>query len=191
MNALENWFCSTAFWRQITRARLLPWVFSDRPLGEHVLEIGAGPGAATREIRRCAARVTSLEYDARFNASLSDIERRRGDFVVQGDAAVLPFADNTFSSAVAILVLHHLNSHEQQNRAFAQIYRVLRPGGFFFAFEINDGWMHRSIHKDSTFVPVLPASVPARLSHAGFSRVTVDCRRGGFAIRAARARDLA
>jgi SAM-dependent methyltransferase len=191
MNALENWFCSTAFWRHTTQARLLPWIFSGLRLGDHVLEIGAGLGAATRELRRRASRVASLEYDARFSAELRCIEGRCGDFVVRGDGAALPFADCTFSSAVAILVLHHLSSRDLQDRAFAEIHRILRPGGHFFGFEINDGWLHRTIHKNSTFVPLLSASVPARLSHAGFSPVTVDCRRGGFAIRAGRARDAA
>jgi SAM-dependent methyltransferase len=189
MNALENWFCSTLLWRHISQARLLPWVFSGRPLGDHVLEIGAGPGAATRELRKRANRVTSLEYDARFVPTLRAMDGRCQDAVIRADAAALPFADRTFSSAVAILVVHHLCSPELQDRAFAEIHRVLCPGGRFFAFEINDGWLHRAIHKNSTFVPLLPASVPARLSHAGFPRVTVDCRRSGFAVRATRARD--
>jgi len=74
--------------------------------------------------------------------------------VVQGDAASLPFADRTFTSAIAILVLHHLRSSEQQDRAFAEVHRVLQPRGHFFAFEIPDGWFNRVIHTNSTFVPV-------------------------------------
>jgi SAM-dependent methyltransferase len=108
---------------------------------------------------------------------------------LRGDAAALPFANGSFSSAIAVLVLHHLCSSELQDRAFAEIYRVLRPGGIFFAFEIQDGWLQHAIHRDSTFVPVEPASIPARLTAAGFSRVTVDLRRGGFRLRAMRARE--
>jgi len=66
---------------------------------------------------------------------------------------------------------------------------VLRPGGVFFAFEIQDGWMQRAAHTHSTFVPLAPGSSNARLHAAGFSRVTVDLRRGGFRIRALRPRD--
>jgi ubiquinone/menaquinone biosynthesis C-methylase UbiE len=189
MNRLENWFCSTSFWRQVTQRKLLPWMFSGAELGQHLLEIGAGPGAATEELRRRVARVTSIEYSHAFAVGL--VARRRGckGGVLQGDAAALPFANGSFSSAIAVLVLHHLRSIELQDRAFAEIYRVLRPGGVFFAFEIQDGWLQHAIHRNSTFVPVEPASIPARLTAAGFSRVTVDLRRGGFRLRAMRARE--
>jgi ubiquinone/menaquinone biosynthesis C-methylase UbiE len=85
-------------------------------------------------------------------------------------------------------MLHHLRSNELQDRAFAEIRRVLRPGGIFLAFEIPDMWLHRIGHIRSTFVPVAPASAKARLTGAGFSRVNVDFRHGGFRIQALRAR---
>src|ERR1700731_4923928 len=136
MNTLENWYCSTSFWRWMTRARLLPWLLDHSELGKHLLEIGAGPGAATAELRKRVPRVTSLEYDYALAARLAQ-QYGNGDGVVQGDAAALPFADCTFSSAVAVLVLHHLRSSELQDRSFAEIRRVLQPGGRFFAFEIQ------------------------------------------------------
>ena len=183
MNRLENWFCSTSFWRRVTQRRLLPWILSGAELGDQLLEIGAGPGAATEELRRCVTRVTSLEYEHAFAVGIA--ARPHGG-VVRGDAAALPFADGSFSSAIAILVLHHLRSSELQDRAFSEIYRVLRPGGVFLAFEIPDGWLQHAIHRNSAFVPVAPASAPARLTAAGFSQVALDLRRGGFRLRAVR-----
>ncbi len=185
MNAFENWYCSTSFWRWLTRARLLPWLLDHSELGEHLLEIGAGPGAATAELRKCVPRVTSLEYDHTFVARLA---RRNGTGagVVQGDAAALPFADRTFSSAVAVLVLHHLRSSALQDRTFAEVHRVLQPSGRFFAFEISDGWFNRVIHTNSTFVPVQPDALAARLTVAGFAGVTLDPRGGGFRFTASR-----
>ena len=158
-------------------------------LGEHVLEVGAGLGAATEELARLAGRVTSLEYDYAFAVKLSARMNGSNSAVIQADAAALPFADKTFSSAIAILMLHHLRSNELQDRAFAEILRVLRPGGVFLAFEIQDGWLHRVGHIKSTFVPLIPASAFARLTLAGFSKVTVDFRSAGFRIRALRARE--
>jgi 16S rRNA A1518/A1519 N6-dimethyltransferase RsmA/KsgA/DIM1 with predicted DNA glycosylase/AP lyase activity len=71
MNALENWFCSTSFWRWMTRNQLLPFVLGRADLGDHLLEIGAGPGAATAELRKRVPRVTSLEYDYALAARLA------------------------------------------------------------------------------------------------------------------------
>jgi SAM-dependent methyltransferase len=190
MNLYETWFCGTRLWRWVTRRQLLPWVLQGSELGEIVLELGAGPGAATEELARLAARVTSLEYDHAFAAKLGARVNGSNATVIQGDAAALPFADQTFSSAIAILMLHHLRSNELQDRAFAEIRRVLRPGGAFLAFEIQDGWLHRVAHIRSTFVPVAPAPALPRLTAAGFSNVTVDMKRGGFRIRAMRAREF-
>jgi SAM-dependent methyltransferase len=190
MNRYETWFCGTRLWRWVTRRQLLPWVLNGSELGEHVLELGAGPGAATEELGRLTARVTSLEYDHAFAAKLGARVKHSNAKVVQGDAAALPFADRTFSSAIAILMLHHLRSNDLQDRAFAEIWRVLRPGGAFLAFEIQDGWLHRVAHIRSTFVPLTPTPALARLTAAGFSNVTVDLKRGGFRIRALRAREL-
>jgi len=186
MNRFETWFCGSQFWRYVTQRQLLPWILQGSELGEHVLELGAGLGAATDELRRRAAQVTCLEYDHAFAAKLGRRVGGTNAAAVQGDAATLPFPDNTFSSAIAILMLHHLRSNELQNHAFSEICRVLRLGGVFLAFEIQNGWLHRVGHIRSTFVPVDPATVSARLKAAGFSRVAADFRRGGFRIRALR-----
>ncbi len=184
MNALENWFCATSFWRRLTQNKLLPWIVSGSSLGDHVLEVGSGPGAATPELKRLVPRVTSIEYSHAFAVGLAIDPHAASSQVVQGDASTLPFADASFSAAVAILMLHHLRSPELQNRAFIEILRVVRPGGVFLAFEIQDGRLQRAIHRHSTFVPVAPASLPARLSAVGFARVNVDVRFGGFRVRA-------
>ncbi len=154
-----------------------------------MLEVGAGPGATTDELLRRAGRVTSLEYDPAYVSKLAQRHRNSNVTVVQGDASALPFPDNHFSSVVAVLVLHHLKSPEQQNQAFQEFHRVLRPGGMFFAFEIRDGWLHRVGHYHSTFVPVAPASAFARLTVAGFSRIAVDIERSAFRVAALRARE--
>jgi len=187
MNAYETWFCGTRFWRWVTRRQVLPWILQGSKLGDHVLELGAGPGAATGELARLASRVTSLEYDHSFAAKLAARVKGSNASVIQGDAAALPFADGTFSSAIAILMLHHLRSKVLQDCAFAEICRVLQPCGVFLAFEIQDGWLYRIGHIRSTFVPVAPAAAIARLTAAGFSNVAVESQRGGFRIRALRA----
>ena len=186
MNRLETWFCGSGFWRWVTRKQLLPWLLHGAELGEHVLELGAGTGAATEELRKRSTRVTSLEYDHAFAARLHSRTHANGH-VIRGDAATLPFADGTFSSVIAILVLHHLRTKELQDQAFAEIRRVLRPNGVFVAFDIPDSRWHRVEHIKNTFVPLDPEQLNARLAAAGFSDIVVEIRRSGFRIRASRA----
>ncbi|HWZ99463.1 MAG TPA: class I SAM-dependent methyltransferase [Candidatus Dormibacteraeota bacterium] len=189
MNAFENWFCGTSLWRSITERRILPWMVKGYALGDDVLELGAGLGATTEELRRRAKRVTSLEYDHNFAARLGARFGNKNVGVLQGDAAALPFPDGSFSSVIAVLVLHHLRSQEQQERAFGEIHRVLKPGGVFLALEIGDGWLQRFGHIKSTFVPVVPAAAFARLTSLGFSKIVVDMQRAAFRICALRARE--
>ena len=153
-------------------------------LGDHLLEIGAGYGAATPHLRKCVSRVTSLEYDARMIRKLKN-NSAAGE-ALRGDGARLPFASETFSCAIAILVVHHLQSPELQDRMFAEVFRVLRPSGVFLAFEIPDTWINRAAHFRSTFTPITPGSAFVRLNAVGFDRVSVDFRRAGFRVCALR-----
>jgi ubiquinone/menaquinone biosynthesis C-methylase UbiE len=189
MNRFENWFCGSALWRSVTERKILPWMLSGYKLGDSVLELGAGLGATTEELRRRATRVASLEYNHDFAAKLGTRFAGTNVSVLQGDAASLPFSDEAFSSVLAVLVLHHLKSPEQQESAFAEIHRVLRPGGAFLAFEIGDGWLQRFGHRKSTFVPVAPAAAFSRLTSLGFSKIVVDMKSAAFRICALRARE--
>ena len=190
MNRLETWFCATTFWSNVTRERLLPRLLDGQDFGTRVLELGAGSGAATPELLRRFPSVTSLEYSAAGPRKMPAIPSQvRTARMVRGDAAQLPFADGSFTCAIAILMLHHLHSPELQDSAFAEIRRVLQPRGIFLAFEIRDGWLQRLIHTHSTFVPVNASTVNARLNAAGFARASVDFMRGAFLLRARRAAD--
>jgi len=185
MNAAEHLVCSSSWWRWLTEHRLLPWVLSHHSLGDHLLEIGAGSGAATTFLRE-RVRVTSLEYDHRSTVKLNSQHQVGLGWAVQGDACRLPFKEQTFSSALAVLVLHHLKSRELQDQVFAEVFRVLLPGGIFLAFEITDGWFNRVMHFRSTFTPVSPSSASARLTETGFSQTEIDLRKGTFRLSAVR-----
>ena len=187
MNAPEHFFCSSAFWRYFSERKLLPWVLAAHSLGEHALEIGAGYGASTRFLRGRARRVTALEYNR--EEILKWKARCDGDGVaaVCGDGAHLPFAAQSFSAVVAILVLHHLKSAELQDQMLSEAMRVLRPGGVLMGFEIQDSWLNRVIHKGSTFTPFTSDGAYGRLAAARFAQVGVDVRSGAFRFSAARA----
>jgi ubiquinone/menaquinone biosynthesis C-methylase UbiE len=186
MNSFETWFCGSSFWRWTTERKILPWMLRGAELGDYVLELGAGPGATTDALCKRAKHVAALEYDSAFARRLHERFCDSHVAVVQSDAAQLPFASGTFSSVVAMLVLHHLESLEAQESCLHEIYRVLRPGGAFVALEVADGWLPRFGHIKSTFVPIAADKITSRLESAGFTKVVVEKKRAAFRIVAIR-----
>jgi ubiquinone/menaquinone biosynthesis C-methylase UbiE len=186
MNRLENWFCASRLWRAVSARQVMPFLLQGVTLGEHVLELGAGAGAATLVLRHRTGRVTALERDTYLLGKLHQrITNGRTD-VLQGDATLLPFADATFSSVVAVLVLHHVKTRELQDRLFTEARRVLRQGGVFVALEVTNGLQMRITHLADTFLPLDPWALPERLAALGYRNVFIERRSFLFRFNAMR-----
>jgi hypothetical protein len=71
-------------------------------------------------------------------------------------------------------MLHHMPSPALQDRLFAEVHRTLRHGGAFVGVDAVDSEAMRQGHANDVFVPVDPATLPARLAAAGFADVRVD-----------------
>jgi 2-polyprenyl-3-methyl-5-hydroxy-6-metoxy-1,4-benzoquinol methylase len=54
-----------------------------------------------------------------------------------GSVLSVPDSSDSYDFIYTINVLHHLMSVEEQRRAFAELMRVLKPGGLLFVHEIN------------------------------------------------------
>jgi len=104
--------------------------------GERVLDMGCGAGRHAFEMYRRGADVIALDQDADELSVVSEwfaAMREEGGLpasaeadVKQGDALDLPFPDGEFDRIVAAEVLEHI---PDDNRAIAELVRVLRPGG--------------------------------------------------------------
>ncbi len=99
--------------------------------GKRVLEIGSGAGGHSALFARHGALVTAADLTAdRIRATARKFallgEHAAGCHAVQSDAENLPFADRSFDIVYSNGVLHHTLDTE---RAIAEVYRVLRPGG--------------------------------------------------------------
>ena len=79
-----------------------------------------------------------------------------------------------FSAATCFSVIHHIPTIEHQDRVFAEIHRMLRPGAALFAVDTRDIDFIRDAHEDDTYVPVDPATIVARLEAAGFADVDLE-----------------
>jgi demethylmenaquinone methyltransferase/2-methoxy-6-polyprenyl-1,4-benzoquinol methylase/phosphoethanolamine N-methyltransferase len=126
--------------------------------GESVLDIGCGTGtlsiAAWREVQS-GGRVFGID------ASPEMIELARRKATTKGVVAefqvapveALPFPDAHFDLVLSSFMLHHLPDDVKQ-QGFAEILRVLKPGGRFLAVDLGD--RNRS----------LMARLPALFGHA-------------------------
>jgi ubiquinone/menaquinone biosynthesis C-methylase UbiE len=182
--------CGSDEWRQAIREVILPWALGETDLGDNVLEVGPGYGATTDVLSQAVPRLTSVEIDDELAAMLTerfaDVPAVR---IVHGDATSLQYADDSFSGAACFTMLHHVPTVELQDRLFAEIARVLRPGAPLVASDSLASDELRAHHEDDTYNPVDPATLPKRLAAAGFDDVVVKTNDFGWAAiaRAARA----
>ncbi len=181
MNGVHNLLCSSGWWSNRVERELLPWGLNGVELGDNVLEIGPGFGATTRVLARRQTQLTVLELERRYCDRLRS-ELGGAATVVQGDATNLPFPESSFSAAVCFTMLHHIPSPALQDAAFAEVARVLRPGGTFAGTDsLGNGWLFKLIHVGDTLNLIAPETLPDRLRRAGLSEPRVDL--GGRSLR--------
>jgi SAM-dependent methyltransferase len=174
--------CGSDEWRALVRTAILPWALGDLDLGEDVLEVGPGYGATTDVLAESVRKLTAVEIDGDLAAMLTDRFAATDNVtVLVGDATALTFADDRFSGAVSFTMLHHIPTAALQDRLFAEVWRVLRPGGVFVAGDSLGSAELAAHHEDDTYNPVDPSSVGERLHSAGFVDAHVRTNEFGWA----------
>ncbi len=162
--------CGSDEWRAHIRDAVLPWAMGDQDLGDDVLEVGPGYGATTDVLCEHVARLTAVEIDPELVVLLRErFAGRPGVEVVEGDATRLEFPEDCFSGAASFTMLHHVPKAESQDRLFAEVARVLRPGGVFVVGDSLATPEREAGHVGDMYNPVDPATVVPRLCDAGFS----------------------
>jgi SAM-dependent methyltransferase len=109
--------------------RRVEWCLRECAGGERVLEIGFGSGLTFLNLSQMYRHIFGLDLTA-------DVKRVSEVFAAQGIATDLrqgnvldmPYPDGHFDTVLLISILEHLKPQEQMS-AFAEIRRVLRPGG--------------------------------------------------------------
>ena len=97
-----------------------------------ILDIGTGPGFFSIILAEAGYQVTAVDYT---EAMLEEAKKNAGALArrityCQMDASHLAFADETFD---AVLIANALHIMPRPEKALAEIYRVLKPGGQLFA----------------------------------------------------------
>ncbi len=117
--------------------------------GERLLDVGAGGGRHSFQAMKLGAVTVALDYSA---TDLKDVAAVSGAMLVEGEisweqyagvananALDLPFPDNSFDRVITSEVLEHIWDDE---RALAEMIRVLRPGGRI-AVTVPNYWPER------------------------------------------------
>jgi SAM-dependent methyltransferase len=173
MNENHAKLCPSPEWAEHIQGEILPTLTSHADLGDEMLEIGPGPGAATGWLCDRVKRLTALEIDGAAAARLAERFAGGNVEVAVGDATRLSYPAAAFDSVGCFTMLHHVPTQSLQNKIFAEALRVLRPGGVLVASDSlpSDG-LHR-FHADDTYNPVEPGTIISRLQTVGFGRLTI------------------
>ncbi len=100
--------------------------------GKKVLDVGCGTGRLERKLIDAGAEIIGIDVSSEM------IKAAKKKFpkveFVKGDIENLPFEDEAFDLVVCSFVVVHLKNLD---KAFEEIYRVLKPGGTFVLTNIN------------------------------------------------------
>ncbi len=174
MNEAHLVFCNSDEWAEAVKKWIIPGAVNGITLGDNVLEVGPGPGRTTDILKDMAPKLTALEIDPMLAGTLKARMEGTNVTVVEGDGTAMPFPDNHFSAALSFTMLHHVPSIAMQDKLFAEVCRVVQPGGVLAGVDSLDSDDFRKLHIDDICVPLDPTTLHDRLKAAGFSEVSVD-----------------
>jgi ubiquinone/menaquinone biosynthesis C-methylase UbiE len=153
--------------------------------GDKILDVGCGTGNLT---------LTAGKFGSAYGIDSSPemIEIARKKATRSGSATVfdvgliekIAFPDSTFDVVISRLVIHHLPD-DLKRQGFAEIFRVLKPGGLFFIADFNPPTNPILAHVTSalvgdTMMQSNVRSIPAMLTEAGFVDVASGPTRSAF-----------
>jgi SAM-dependent methyltransferase len=121
------------------------WVFDQLDLGpgSRILELGCGPGSLWSTNLNRVPESWEITLSDLSEGMLAEARRSLGggraafEFMVV-DAQDIPHGDESFDAVIANHMLYHVPDRE---RALAEIHRVLRPDGCFYATTLGNAHM--------------------------------------------------
>jgi ubiquinone/menaquinone biosynthesis C-methylase UbiE len=178
MNTNHDRVCPSPEWAEHLHRDVLPAIVDGVDLGDRMLEIGPGRGAATEWLRHRVRRLLTLELDRSAARSLTARFANTNVEVYVGDATAMPWDGDSFDAVGGFTMLHHIPTIGLQNRVLAEAYRVLRPGGMLIGSDSLASDELHHFHEGDVYNPIEPASLFTRLQTVGFDWVTVAAEDG-------------
>jgi len=119
------------------RARYTP----DQEKQLHFIEMGCGAGPNLAWLARRGIRVSGIDISpTALSLCLENLRRlgveERIGILWEGSVTETPFPDESFHGVIEACVFQHLTKSERQ-RAFAEVARILKPGGVFVGYMLD------------------------------------------------------
>ena len=163
-------------------AKMADWGMSHLPEMSplQIAELGCGGGRNAGELskRFPQARVTAVDYSEVSVEKAKDYNRvliNTGKMVVQqGDVSKLNLPSESFDLATAFETIYFWPGLE---KCFAQVYKILKPGGTFMIVNESDGTDDASLKYEQIIDGMkcyTVEQISSALKSAGFSEVTSD-----------------
>ncbi len=156
-------------------------------VGDHVLDVGSGPGHQASEISPVVGATGRVEGIDSANGAVEIARRRCSDLVNVnfqiGEASKLPFPDSIFDAAMSSQVFEYL---DDVPRGLAEMFRVLKAGGRVTIHDTHWGatlWHSSDDERMARIMnvwdghladPQLPRTLGQRLAEAGFRNVRAE-----------------
>ncbi|MFO7922729.1 MAG: class I SAM-dependent methyltransferase [Bacteroidales bacterium] len=105
--------------------------------GKNILEVGCGRGGGLSYINRYLApdSLTGVDLNAKAIQFCKKQYKEKNINFVQGDAQRLPLETNSFD---VVLNVESSHRYPQKELFFNEVYRVLKPGGYFLFTDFRD-----------------------------------------------------
>jgi SAM-dependent methyltransferase len=118
-----------------------------------LMDLGAGLGMVSEEVALRGGNPVAVEPGSGFREITFERIRRSGrGTVIAAIGENLPFRDNSFDVVISLQVLEHV---EQPAAVLCEIYRILKPGGWFYLTCPNYLSFHEG-HYNVAWLPLLP-----------------------------------
>lgn len=161
----------------------IPTHFANLQPGQNVLDLGSGAGNDCFVARKTVGEsgsVTGLDFTPAMVEKAIANNRKLGYTnvqFVQGDIESMPFKEDEFDVILSNCVL---NLVPDKQKAFAEMYRVLRPGGHFCISDVvTAGQLPEGLKNDATMYAGCVSGALDKEEYlaivraAGFSKITI------------------
>ncbi|WP_166462982.1 class I SAM-dependent methyltransferase [Amycolatopsis acidicola] len=148
-------------------------------LGHHVLDFGCGVGRLTQALATHVPRVTGVDIAASMIGKARELNSF-GEKVSYAhyDGGPLPFDDDSFDSAVSLIVVQHMPPAAQLP-AMLELNRVVRPGGLIVFQAPRAPRSAQPLVADNCRAEIIPLEGPESLPPQGIGTVRARVRNIG------------